>query len=162
MKGTFRTMTGTTQVIFLCFHNILNHLTLDSLCSTASFTALDRNYLTPFFTIQNDDEDDSGNMQFILFSLQLTIKLIFLCTFCTYVPEIFQVVSSSYELLIFLNTWSPIYVRFIVYMCSLAIIIIKAFLPSTGQFGYGMELHIKRAPWWNSTKFYNLPIFLLT
>lgn len=26
--------------------------------SAASFTALDRNYLTPIFTIQNDDEDD--------------------------------------------------------------------------------------------------------
>jgi len=25
-------------------------------CSTASFTALDKNYLTPFFTSQNEDE----------------------------------------------------------------------------------------------------------
>ncbi|KAJ6814289.1 sodium/hydrogen exchanger 6-like [Iris pallida] len=30
--------------------------------STASFTALDRNYLTPFFTTQNDDEDDPDEL----------------------------------------------------------------------------------------------------
>lgn len=29
-------------------------------CSAGSFTALDRNYLTPFFTSQNGDEDDEG------------------------------------------------------------------------------------------------------
>ncbi|KAM7279523.1 hypothetical protein ACFE04_006657 [Oxalis oulophora] len=29
--------------------------------STASFTRLDRNYLTPFFTIQNGDEDEEGH-----------------------------------------------------------------------------------------------------
>ncbi|KAK4275905.1 hypothetical protein QN277_018918 [Acacia crassicarpa] len=28
--------------------------------SAASFTALDKNYLTPFFTSQNGDEDDEG------------------------------------------------------------------------------------------------------
>lgn len=27
-------------------------------CSTASFKALDRNYLTPFFTSHNGDEDE--------------------------------------------------------------------------------------------------------
>jgi len=29
-------------------------------CSAASFTAIDKNYLTPFFTSQNGDEDDEG------------------------------------------------------------------------------------------------------
>lgn len=33
-------------------------------CSAASFTALDRNYLTPFFTSQNGDEDDEGKFDF--------------------------------------------------------------------------------------------------
>lgn len=29
-------------------------------CSAASFTAIDKNYLTPFFTSQNGDEEDEG------------------------------------------------------------------------------------------------------
>ncbi|URD90078.1 Sodium hydrogen exchanger [Musa troglodytarum] len=31
--------------------------------STTSFTALDKNYLTPFFTSQNEEEDDSGKKE---------------------------------------------------------------------------------------------------
>ncbi|KAL0306058.1 UNVERIFIED_CONTAM: Sodium/hydrogen exchanger 6 [Sesamum radiatum] len=31
-------------------------------CSTASFTAFDKNYLTPFFTSQNGDEDEHGRL----------------------------------------------------------------------------------------------------
>jgi hypothetical protein len=30
-------------------------------CSTTSFTALDKNYLTPFFTSQTDDDDDDDD-----------------------------------------------------------------------------------------------------
>lgn len=36
-------------------------------CSAASFTALDKNYLTPFFTSQNGDEDDEGKFDFKFF-----------------------------------------------------------------------------------------------
>lgn len=46
------------------------------LCSTASFTALDRNYLTPIFTSQNDDHDDEdpGKITTIIFfPLQETV-----------------------------------------------------------------------------------------
>lgn len=32
-------------------------------CSAASFTELDRNYLTPFFTSNNGDYDDEGNIE---------------------------------------------------------------------------------------------------
>jgi hypothetical protein len=33
-------------------------------CSAASFTALDRNYLTPFFTSHNGDEDEEGKFEY--------------------------------------------------------------------------------------------------
>ncbi|CAK9182201.1 unnamed protein product [Ilex paraguariensis] len=33
--------------------------------STSSFTALDRNYLTPFFTTQNGDEEEQGLSLFV-------------------------------------------------------------------------------------------------
>lgn len=32
-------------------------------CSTASFTAIDRNYLTPFFTTQSADEEGAGKIK---------------------------------------------------------------------------------------------------
>lgn len=31
-------------------------------CSTASFTEIDRNYLTPFFTTQSGEEDENGKL----------------------------------------------------------------------------------------------------
>lgn len=36
-------------------------------CSAASFTALDRNYLTPFFTSHNGDEDDESKFDFTFY-----------------------------------------------------------------------------------------------
>lgn len=34
------------------------HLILFSFCSTATFRALDKNYLTPFFTTQTGDDEE--------------------------------------------------------------------------------------------------------
>jgi len=45
-------------------------------CSAASFTALDKNYLTPFFTSQNEDEENEG-----MFDLALISNYYYL-TFC--------------------------------------------------------------------------------
>jgi len=46
----------------LCSGNDVATANFSSLlcCSAASFTALDRNYLTPFFTSHNGDEDEEG------------------------------------------------------------------------------------------------------
>ena len=35
-------------------------------CSTTSFTALDKNYLTPFFTSQTDDDDDEDFSEWLI------------------------------------------------------------------------------------------------
>lgn len=42
------------MIILLCYLTLFPF----SSCSAASFTALDRNYLTPFFTSHNGDMDD--------------------------------------------------------------------------------------------------------
>ncbi|RWW24493.1 hypothetical protein GW17_00011210 [Ensete ventricosum] len=43
--------------------SLISCLYLDCCCSTTSFTALDKNYLTPFFTSQNEEEGDSGKTE---------------------------------------------------------------------------------------------------
>ena len=37
------------------------HPILVSFCSTANFRALDKNYLTPFFTTQTGDDEEEAN-----------------------------------------------------------------------------------------------------
>lgn len=46
--------------MYTFLNDIANLISLLLRCSAASFTALDKNYLTPFFTSQNGDEDDEG------------------------------------------------------------------------------------------------------
>lgn len=48
----------------LCFwlNSILTTLITSFFYSAASFTALDRNYLTPFFTSQGGEDDDEGKI----------------------------------------------------------------------------------------------------
>ncbi|KAL2339310.1 hypothetical protein Fmac_013756 [Flemingia macrophylla] len=53
---------GIQQGVYFC---------LTEMCSAASFTALDKNYLTPFFTSQNGDEEDERKFDLALISEHL-------------------------------------------------------------------------------------------